>query len=160
MRSPNPLSRVVSWLTQANLPFEIHNDELRVRAQRWHLDYSYDATLDQLKAVCTWEGNPSYWDIDNLITFISTWNFEYLQPIATLETPTPTTVELRGRTTLPNASMLPAPNIEAFAAVAWVVCRQLMFTAERTLPGGNIGLANTNPFLIQPDALRKMGPAS
>lgn len=160
MRSPKPLACVVTWLTQAHLPFEIQDEDLRVRGQRWHLDYSYDPTLDQLQAVCTWEGNPSYRDLDDIIAFVSKWNYEYLQPIATLETPNATTVELRGRTTLPNASLLPAPNIEAFAAVAWVVCRQLMFTAERTLPGGNLGLANANPFLIQPEALRKMGPTS
>lgn len=160
MLSPNPLSRVVAWLNHANLPFEMVGETLRVRAQRWHLDYSYDATFDQLKALCTWEGKPSYQDLEEFITFIAEWNFEFLQPIAILETPTPTTMELRGRTSLPNASLLPAPNIEAFAAVAWVVSRQLMFTAERTLPGGKVGLANTHPFLIQPEALRKMGRTS
>ncbi|TWT24028.1 hypothetical protein FRX94_09135 [Corynebacterium canis] len=140
--------------------FELIGETVRVRSQRWHVDFSYDATLDQLKALCTWEGKPRYENLDEFITFITDWNYELLQPTAILETPTPTTMELRGRITLPNASLLPGTNIATFAMMSWIMCQHLMLTVECSLPGGKLGLANANPFLIQPETLRRMGPAS
>lgn len=48
MLTPNPLSRVVAWLNREGMRFELIGETVRVRSQRWHVDFSYDATLDQL----------------------------------------------------------------------------------------------------------------